>query len=380
MPYSDTSLFPDSGPPSLPGAEHVPVRVVLVEAVPAQRLLLLELLGADPRLRVVADFADPLAVAGFLRNAPADVVLMDLDAPGGSALEGCRRIMESHPLPVVLCSAGTDEEPDRARMAGAVCCVGKPQPGDGALLAERAAHMRLTLQLMAEVRVVRRRSRTPSAAVVSSTPGIPPTGPSMPRETPGRVAVKIIGIGASTGRPPVLQALLADLPADFPVPILVVQHIAAGFLPGMVQWLRQSSGPQVEIAAYGMLPLPGHVYLGPDDCQMGIGAAGRIVTSRLPGTGLQQPSVAFLFRTLADHYGAQAAGVLLSGMGKDGAPELKRLRDLGATTIAQDRETSVVYGMPGEAIALGGATHVLPAGSIAGALRALVLPQRQEGT
>ncbi len=361
---------PDTGPPSLPGPGPAAVRVVLVEAVPALRRLLLELLEADPRLRVVADFADPLAVAGFLQQEGADVVLMDQDAPGGGALEGCRRIMESHPLPVVLCSAGDVDDPARARETGAVACIGKPLPGDAAQQADRAAHMRLTLQLMSEVKVVRRRVRPAlSAAMHAATP----------EGSGGRPVVRIVGIGASTGGPPVLQAVLSELPADFPVPILVVQHIATGFLPGMVQWLRQSAGPRVEIAAHGVVPQPGHVYLGPDDCQMGMGSAGRIVTSRLPGDGQQQPSVAYLFRSLAEHYGAQAIGVLLSGMGKDGAQELKRLRDLGATTMAQDRETSVVYGMPGEAIALGGASHVLPADRIAGALRTLVLPPRPQG-
>jgi two-component system chemotaxis response regulator CheB len=363
---------PEPGPPSLPpDHDRNPVRVLVVEVLPASRQLLVDLLRADPQIRVVGDFADPLAAAAFLQHSAADVVLMDRDGPRGGGSEGSRRIMETHPLPIVLCTAvnGASEEFARAPEPGAVACVDKPQSGDAGLQAERAIRMRLALKLMSEVKVIRRWSRAASSPWTTAVPVRPASGPG---------PVRIIGIGASTGGPPVLQAILAELPADLSVPILVVQHIAPGFLPGMVQWLRQTASLQVEIGAHGVMPLPGHVYLGPDDCHMGMGSAGRIVTSRSRADGQMQPSVAFLFRTLAELYGPQAVGVLLSGMGKDGAQELKRMRDGGATTIAQDRETSVVHGMPGEAIALGGATHVLPAHKIAGALRALVSTNRTQ--
>ncbi|MES2187548.1 MAG: chemotaxis protein CheB [Pseudomonadota bacterium] len=365
---------PDPGPPSLPpDHDRHPVRVLVVEAASASRQLLVELLQADPQIRVVADVADPQAAAAFLQHNHADVVLMDRDGARPGGLESSRRIMETHPLPIVLCTAadGVSEDFARTPEPGAVACIDKPQPGDAGLQADRAARMRLTLKLMSEVKVVRRWSRAAEN---------PWTTTPAPRAVPGSGPVRIIGIGASTGGPPVLQAILADLPVDLGVPILVVQHIAPGFLPGMVQWLRQTARLQVEIGAHGVVPRPGHVYLGPDDCHMGMGSAGRIVTSRSKADGQMQPSVAYLFRTLAEVYGPQAVGVLLSGMGKDGAQELKHMRDGGATTIAQDRETSVVHGMPGEAIALGGATHVLPAHKIAGALRALVPTHRTQET
>ena len=178
----------------------------------------------------------------------------------------------------------------------------------------------------------------------------------------------MIGIGASTGGPPVLQTILAALPKDFPVPLLIVQHIAPGFVAGLVEWLNQTTGLKVHVAAYGVQPLPGHVYLAPDDFHMGIRAGGEIALSReQPENGLR-PAVAHLFRSLADVCGPRAVGVLLTGMGKDGALELKKLKDCGAFTIAQDRETSVVHGMPGEAISLGAAVRVLPADKIAAAL------------
>jgi two-component system chemotaxis response regulator CheB len=175
-------------------------------------------------------------------------------------------------------------------------------------------------------------------------------------------------MGASTGGPPVLQTILSRLPKDFPAPLLIVQHIAHGFLPGMVEWLNQTTGLHVHIAAHGEQPLPGHAYVAPDDLHLGVSVRGDMLLAReAPENGLR-PAVSYLFRSLATFCGTTSVGVLLTGMGKDGAAELKRMRDCGAHTIAQDRETSIVHGMPGEAIALGAAVQILPADKIADAL------------
>ncbi len=151
-----------------------------------------------------------------------------------------------------------------------------------------------------------------------------------------------------------------------------MQHIARGFLPGLAEWLNQTTGFQIEIGAHGVRPLPGHMYLAPDNFHMGISVSGRILLANdRPEDGLR-PAVAYLFRSLADAIGSAAVGVLLTGMGKDGAVELRLMKDKGAITIAQDRESSVVNGMPGEAIKLGGATHVWPANKIADGLVAVI--------
>jgi len=199
------------------------------------------------------------------------------------------------------------------------------------------------------------------------------TAPTQPIELkPAPAGVTLIGMGASTGGPLVLQTILSSLPKDFPGAILIVQHIARGFLSGLVEWLNQTTGLPVQAAAHGTCPLPGQAYLAPDDFHMGVGASGRILLTREePENGLR-PAVSHLFRSLAEVCGQNALGVLLSGMGKDGAMELKLMKDQGAVTIAQDRESSVVHGMPGEAIELGGATHVLAADNIARLLIMLV--------
>src|SRR5262249_33523762 len=162
----------------------------------------------------------------------------------------------------------------------------------------------------------------------------------------------MIAMGASTGGPPVLQTIFSGLPANFPVPLLVVQHIARGFLPGMVEWLSETTALRVHIAAHGVIPLAGHVYVAPDDFHLGTDARGYMVLSHTePENGLR-PAVSYLFRSIAETFGPRAIGVLLTGMGRDGAAELKEMKDRGAYTIAQDRDTSIVHGMPGQAIEL----------------------------
>jgi len=192
------------------------------------------------------------------------------------------------------------------------------------------------------------------------------------RLPPSQTQIRVVAVGASTGGPPVLQGILAALPRDFPVPVLLVQHIAPGFTQGFADWLAQSSSLPVQVGVHGQPALPGHVYVAPDSFHMAIAAQGRIrLNPDEPENGLR-PSVSHLFRSVAHTYGPRAIGVLLTGMGKDGALELKLMKEQGAVTIAQDRDTSVVHGMPGEAIKLGGATYVLPPEKIRIALTSLL--------
>jgi len=174
------------------------------------------------------------------------------------------------------------------------------------------------VKLMSEITVVRRTTRPRPAPV--------PVAPSSKWRNP-RADIKVIGIGASTGGPPVLQTILASLPKDFPAPILLVQHIARGFVDGMAEWLNRTTSLQIQIASYGIFPLPGHVYLAPDDFHMGVGVLGAIVLTREEPENHVRPAVSFLFRSLAAAYGPRALGVLLTGMGEDGAAELKLLKD-----------------------------------------------------
>jgi two-component system chemotaxis response regulator CheB len=329
------------------------------------RLFLVHLLESDPRISVVGAVGDGQAALDFVNQNKPDVVLMDIHMPRMDGFEATRRIMETQAVPIVMCSATANARDVviafQAMEAGAIACIEKPLGRERGNFEEMAALLLETVKLMSEVKVVRRTARARPAPAVQVAPwqGAP-------------VEIKLVGIGASTGGPPVLQTIFAGLTKDFPAPILVVQHIAAGFLAGMAEWLSQTTGLQVHIASYGTHPLPGHVYLAPDDFHMGIGAGGGIVLTREEPENHLRPAVSFLFRSLARVYGPSALGMLLTGMGRDGAEELKAMKDQGAITIAQDEESSVVHGMPGVAIALGGATHVLPADRIAAALAGLV--------
>ena len=341
-----------------------PIQVLVVDAVPAS--LLVEILRADPGLEVAASVQDGPAALELLRHRKIDVVLMDIHMQGMDGYEATREIMETSPLPIVLCSATSDPAEVatafRAFEAGAVGVVGKPQSRTVPEFERLARELRNMVRLMSEVKVVR---RWPKKKPLSRVPA-----PSAGRG--------VIGIGASTGGPPALQAILAGLPKDFPLPVLVVQHIAQGFLPGLAEWLGQTTALQVQIASNGIEARPGHVYLAPDDFHMEIGRQGRILLTREEPENNLRPSVDRLFRSMAENCGRNAVAVLLTGMGKDGANALKSLYDSGAHTIAQDRASSVVHGMPGAAIALGAAREVLHVDQIADALCRIVHPTRSE--
>lgn len=347
------------------------IRVLLIEDCGADAGTLARVLNSDPQIQVVKSTRTGRGALQFLADHAADVALLDIQTPAANGFETTRTIMETSPLPIILCDGGGDARASatmfRSMEAGAVACVEKPPPANHREFNERSACLLRTVKLMSEIKVVHRwrRSRKSSADDVAAASC----------KANVRNPIKCIGIGASTGGPPVLQTILAALPRDFAVPLLIVQHIAPGFLSGLAEWLAQTTGMKIHIAAHGLRVEPGQAYLAPDGLHMTIDPGGFIRLNRdEPDNGLR-PSVNHLFRSLADGCGPGAVGVLLTGMGKDGAAELKRMRDRGAVTIAQDQETSIVHGMPGEAIALGAATYVFSPDRIAPALAALAQQQ-----
>jgi two-component system chemotaxis response regulator CheB len=300
-----------------------------------------------------------------------DVITMDVHMPKMNGFETTRRIMETHPTPIIIVSGTLDVAETasvfRAIEAGALAVLPRPSGIGHPEHEQSAADFVRTVKLMSEVKVVRRwpqlrAGRTPPAASLSAQ--------IEHRTAP--TEIRLIAIGASTGGPPALRMILSGLPKDFPLPILIVQHIAAGFTQGFVEWLAQSSNLPVQLPVHGQQVVRGRVYVAPDGFHMTVASDGRIwLNSDEPENGLR-PSVSCLFRSVAKAYGQSAIGVLLTGMGKDGAWELRLMKEQGAVTIAQDKETSVVHGMPGEAIRLGGATYVLPPEKISMMLTSLV--------
>ncbi len=349
------------------------IKVLVVEDSAVVREFLVEILGSDPGIEVIGTANDgEEAVEAVLRTRP-DVITMDIHMPKLDGLEATRRIMETHPTPIVIVSGSTDPHEVattfRAMEAGALAVLRRPA-GIGHPDHEATARdLVQTVRLMSEVKVVR---RWPRMRPETSVPR-----PSELGLTRAPAKVRVIAIGASTGGPPVLQTILAGLPKDFPSPVLIVQHMATGFIRGFIEWLAQTSTLPVHIATHGETMLPGHVYVAPDEFQMKVEHGGTIALARdEPKNGLR-PSVSCLFRSVAAVYGAEAVAGLLTGMGRDGAEELKLLRDKGAVTFAQDKDSSVVHGMPGEAIRLEAATLVLPPEKIAAALTSLANRRKQ---
>jgi two-component system chemotaxis response regulator CheB len=203
---------------------------------------------------------------------------------------------------------------------------------------------------MAEVKVVGRRPAHGLWATLAA---------HLPRR------VQVVALGASTGGPAVLAEILGGLSGETSAPILIVQHIAPGFTSGLVRWLAGETRLPVSLAEEGQMVRPGSVYVAPDGLQMGLGADGRVRLAPGGPADLFCPSANHLFESVANAYGASAMGVLLTGMGRDGATGLGRMRAAGAITVAQDEASSVVFGMPAEAVRLGAAEHLLPPKDIA---------------
>ena len=344
------------------------IKILIVEDSPVVRAFLVYFLDSDPEIQVIGTANNGIEAIEVVRREKPDIITMDINMPEMNGLEATRRIMESIPVPIVIVTGSYDTTEVAttfsALEAGAVAIVRRPtgigHPEHETTLKELVR----TVKLMSEVKVVKRWpavQRKTSAYVVS-----PPA-----EETHVHPKIQVVAMGASTGGPLALQTVLSGLSWDFPAPVLIVQHIAEGFTLGFAQWLNQKTDLSVHVAGDGERILPKHVYVAPDGFHMGIENAGQIALTRDEPENNLRPSVSYLFRSVANVYGQNAAGVLLTGMGDDGALELKRLKEKGAITLVQDEESSIVFGMPGQAVKLDAATCVLPPEGIAAKLKEL---------
>lgn len=347
------------------------IKVLVVDDSPVICEFLVHILTSDPEVQVIGTANDGGEAVDAAKSLKPDVITMDIHMPEMDGFEATRRIMEIQPTPIVIVTASSSAKEVAATFrtteAGALSIIPRPA-GLGHPEHEATARQLIeTVKLMSEVKVVR---RWPLIQREGKSPSVSPRAEIKPESIPGEV--RIIALGASTGGPVALQTILSQLPHEFPVPVLIVQHMAAGFVDGFAEWLAASSALPVHVAADGEHLLPGHAYLAPDGFHMEVVAGNLVKLSKEePEHGLR-PSVSHLFRSVARVFGKNAIGVLLSGMGRDGAEELRSMKEKGAITIAQDKASSIVNGMSGEAIKLNAATYLLPPQQIATTLATLV--------
>jgi two-component system chemotaxis response regulator CheB len=353
------------------------IRVIIVDDSAVYREFLAHLLGSDPLIEVAAAVRDGAAALEAVASLRPDVITMDVNMPGMNGYDVTRRIMETFPTPIIVVSAADDADEVgmsfKAMESGAVAVISKVRGGDSPQSLAQSRELIQMVKLMSEVKVIKRWARKQAPPCETNPPQdvrVPFTPSHKPRPyAPGAPAgIGAVLIGASTGGPVPIRTILSTLPPGFAPAVLIVQHIAAGFGKGFADWLSEASRLPVHVAEEGEPVSGGQVYVAPDDAHLGVREGPCVSLGHgEPENGLR-PAVSHLFRSAARVYGKRALGVLLSGMGKDGAEEMKVLRDLGAVTFAQSSESCVVFGMPGEAVRLGGAVYTLPPEAIASAI------------
>jgi len=332
------------------------IRVLIVEDSLSVRLLLKKILEMDPEIIVIGMAASGEEALEFLekKNSEVDVITMDIIMPGIDGFETTKKIMASTPKPIVVVSGtykyGETEKSFKAIEAGAVTIIEKPVVMTHPAYPRMKDNLLSTVKLMSEVKVVTHWNKRPRVKKENG----------WQKERTISDKIELMLIGASTGGPPVIRTILGGISKNVRFPILVVQHISAGFGEGLARWLSEETGLQVHIPLEGEQCLPGHVYIAPDDCHMGISEKGSISLDKSTPENGQRPSVSHLFRSAVRHSPRNTMAVLLTGMGNDGAAELKQLKEAGVITIAQNEASCVVFGMPGEAVKIDAAKFVLP--------------------
>lgn len=345
------------------------VRVLIIDDSASVRQAMTAVLSADPDIHVIAAAADPFAAARYIQTELPDVITLDVEMPRMDGITFLRRLMMQCPVPVVMCSSLVEDGSEtllQALEAGAVDIILKPKMGVADHLVE--AHHRIceTVKGAAQARLGARRAgkaTEPARKLTADAVLPPPTGKAMSRTTE-----MVVCIGASTGGTEALREVLEALPANSPG-IVVVQHMPESFTKAFAKRLNTLCEVDVKEAEDGDTVMRGHVLIAPGGLRHTMlerqGARYVVAIKEGPLVSRHRPSVDVLFRSAARNAGANAVGIIMTGMGDDGARGLLEMKQAGARTIAQDEATSVVFGMPKEAIARGAVDRIAPLGAIA---------------
>jgi len=359
-------------------ARRPPYRVLVVDDSAAVRRAMTDILDADPDLTVIGAANDPVAAVERIRREVPDVITLDVEMPRMDGITFLRRLMAQKPVPVVMCSslvADRSETMMQALEAGAVEIVCKPAHGIGAFFEEQAQAIREAVRAAAQARVGLRPPRPQAVKKLTAdavlAPGAPRAAGAMSRTTE-----KVVAIGASTGGTEALRVVLEAMPSDCP-PIVIVQHMPEAFTAAFARRLNGLCAISVREACDGDRLLRGHALIAPGNRHLLVGRSGasyRVEVRDGPLVARHRPSVDVLFRSVAQHAGTNAVGVIMTGMGDDGARGLAEMLQAGARTIGQDEATSVVFGMPQAAARAGAVEETLALDRIPGAVLRLAAP------
>ncbi|BAH38381.1 MAG TPA: chemotaxis response regulator protein-glutamate methylesterase [Gemmatimonas aurantiaca] len=366
---------------SMPMSVPTPVRVLIAEDSATLRDLLRSILETDPDIVVVGEARTGAEAVHLAVELEPDLIMMDVHMPVMDGLEATREIMTRRPTPIIIVSSSSSGDdvslPLQAVLGGALMLVRKPDDPTSSDFDTRQSHLLTMVKALSQVKVVRRAAGFARASGVHRVIPGQADAATTARVALHRGPVRVVTIAASTGGPAAIARVLRALPADYPVPILIVQHIALGFGVGFVDWLATICPLAVRIARHGERPVGGTVYVAPDDSQFGLQVDGTIHIDASPAVGGFRPSATVLFESAARAHGAAVVSVILTGMGSDGVDGLRAVRAARGLVIAQDEASSVVYGMPREAVAAGTVDHVLPLDEIASMLMTLKGPRLQ---
>ncbi len=351
------------------------IRVLIIDDSASVRRILSDIISSDPDLEVMGTATDPYAASELIRTEIPDVIFLDIEMPRMDGLTFLRKIMGQRPIPVVICSGVADEGSDmflQALEAGAVDVVTKPRVDTAQFLRDSSMRICDVAKAAARARVRRSQVTAPNLVVEAKMTAdviIPPLSASRAAASLAAMPTtdRIICIGSSTGGTEALRVILEDLPADGPA-ILIVQHMPGKFTRTFANRLNASCAMQIKEAENDDVPRQGLVLIAPGDHHMLLvrrSTSYSVSVVEGPHVSRHRPSVDVLFRSAAQNAGPNAVGFLLTGMGDDGARGLLEMKQMGAETVAQDEATSIVFGMPKEAIARGAANKILPLGKIA---------------
>ena len=337
----------------------VPFKVLIADDSPTARQMLVHLISNASDMSVIGEANNGKQAVRLACDLHPDVILMDLVMPEMDGLEATREIMHLAPTPIVMISGSLETNETtiafQAIRVGALTAVQKPIGPHDIDHPTQVKILLNTVRAMASVKVIHHWQEQ----------RIPASSQPLPFKA---TAPRLVAVAASTGGPAALAEIIQNLPADFVLPIVIVQHIAPDFVFSLREWLSGITPLKIEIAQRGEKVLPGHIYLAPGDAHLCLTTRESFEFDPDQHGEPHMPSANMLLTSVARSYGAQAVGVVLTGMGNDGARGLRAMFDAGAFTIAQDEATSVVYGMPREAVELGAVRCVVPLPEIAQAL------------